>query len=236
MRLWYALTLGCLFIVCLRAMAGGERDHDFRRGRFNRTGNERSERPGQVTPGAPAHSGNGCPPGTMRVVFAPDALSFTVLFDQFVAQVDGSGAKRDVMSCDALIPLQLPEGMRMQITRVDFRGFVALPDAGSRAVLHSVFNFRGGGGDGDRMNLHYQFDGPVTDNYQISTDALADEQTTAETSPCGGSTRLRIFNEIKLVSRDRSNSASATIDSIDGGAHATYYLNWKSCTRSSRRS
>jgi hypothetical protein len=225
-NIWYALTLGALLLVCLDVFA--DKDHDMKRGHFTRRGNERSERPINVGPGAPAYGGNGCPQGTMRVVFAPDNLSFTVLFDQFVAQTTGNGQKKDNLSCDALIPIQLPDGMQMQITRVDFRGFVGLPDDKSRAELHSVFNFRGAGGDGNRMNLHYRFAGPLMDNYEVSTDAMDDQQVAPETSPCGGQTRLRIFSEMKVVSK---NNGSATIDSIDGGAHAIYYVNWQSCSR-----
>lgn len=223
-KLWYLLTLSALLAVSLDAMAA--RNHDFRRERPIRRGNERSERPGRVEPGRPNFGGNGCPAGTMSVAFAPDNLSFSIIFDQFVAETT-PGMRRDVMTCDALIPITLPDNMQMQITRVDFRGFVALPLPGMRANLHSVFNFRGRGGDGEQMNLRYSFQGPVMDTYEISTDAIGDNQT--ETSPCGGTVQLRVFNQLQIVSRPSKETASVTIDSIDGAAHATYYVNWKTC-------
>ena len=206
-----------------------DRDGSFRRGRNNgNRGNERSERPNRVPVGRPSWGGNGCPAGTMSVQFAPDNLSFTILFDQFVAETDGTRMqRRDVMTCNALIPIEIPANMQMEITRVDYRGFVNLP-ANSQAMLHALYNFRGPGGDRDRVNLRYSFQGPITENYILSTDLLNTAGGT-EVSPCGGSTQLRIFNQMQIVSRKAGEPAQATIDSIDGQANAIYYVNWKAC-------
>lgn len=208
-----------------------ERDKNFRKGRGgHQRGNERSERPGRVPVGNPTHGGNGCPAGTMRVAFSPDSLSFSILFDQFVAEAaGGKGQKRDVMACDALIPIEIPANMQMEITRVDYRGFVALPQH-ARARLHTIFNFRGRGGDGDRMNMRFDFQGPVADVYEITTDLLSDTNTGTEISPCGGQTVLRVYNQMQVISRKAGEQAQATIDSIDGSSNAIYHLNWKACT------
>ncbi len=211
-----------------------DRDKNFGKGRGgHQRGNERSERPGRVPVGEPQAGGNGCPAGTMRVVFAPDNLSFAILFDQFVASAQATGGdRRDVMTCNALIPIELPPNMQMEITRVDYRGFIALPDAQSRAKLHALYNFRGRGGDRDRMNLRFDFTGPVQDNYVITTDLLngGSANPNPETSPCGGSTVLRVYNQLTIVSRTPNAQAQATIDSIDGQANAVYYVNWRQCT------
>lgn len=232
---WFILLLTLSFVI----PAAADRNRDFRKGRPRGWGNERSERVRQVATGQPSYGGNGCPQGSMNVLFSADYLSFTILFDQFVAELTAdTKQRRDVMSCDAIIPLEIPEGMQMEITRVDFRGFLGLPQ-GTRANLHSVFNFvqrdrnRRFGGDGDRMNLRYQFEGPVMDNYEISSDVLSDGRSAnTGVSPCGGPVRLRILNQMKLVSAARGQSATATIDSIDGSSNAIYYVNWKACTPS----
>lgn len=208
-----------------------ERDKNFNKGRGGPwRGNERSERPGRVPVGKPTAGGNGCPAGTMSVVFAPDNLSFSILFDQFVAQAQGTpGEKRDVMACDALIPIEIPANMQMEITRVDYRGFVALPNQ-ARARLHAMFNFRGRGGDGDRLNMRYDFQGPVMDNYVISTDLINNGSSGTEISPCGGQTVLRVYNQLQVLSRVSTEQAQVTIDSIDGQANAVYYVNWRACS------
>ncbi len=223
------ITIG--FIFSSESFASlKDRDGDFRRGRGgNSRGNERSERPNRVPVGRPSSGGNGCPAGTMQVQFAPDNLSFSILFDQFVAETDGArGSRKDLMTCDMLIPIEIPANLQLEITRVDYRGFVALP-ARAQAKLHAIYNFRGRGGDGDRMNLRHNFQGPLTETYTLSTDLLNRGGTGTEISPCGGSTVLRVFNQIQISSKTPGEQAQATIDSIDGQANAIYYLNWKAC-------
>ncbi|MGE4130619.1 MAG: DUF4360 domain-containing protein [Bdellovibrionales bacterium] len=223
--------LFCLTLCLIFALPswGRDREKRFKRGKRAERGNEHSERPGRVPVGRLTHGGNGCPDGSMQVVFAPDNLSFSILFDQFVAEAQGGkGDRRDVMTCNAIIPIELPDGMQMEITRVDYRGFVGLPDVSSRARLHSIFNFRGRGGDGDRMNLKFDFEGPVLDNYEISSDLI--EAGNTEISPCGGTTNLRVYNQVQVVSRKPDSPASVTIDSIDGAANALYYVNWRRCS------
>lgn len=225
------ISLGLLLALSATAEAfQRDRDGSFNRGRGGpNRGNERSERPNRVPVGRPSWGGNGCPAGTMQVQFAPDNLSFTILFDQFVAETDGSrGSRRDLMTCDALIPIEIPTNMQMEITRVDYRGFVNLP-AGAQARLHALYNFRGRGGDGDRVNLRFNFQGPITENYTLSTDLINRGGSGTEISPCGGSTTLRVFNQMQVISRRPGEAAQATIDSIDGQANAIYYVNWKAC-------
>lgn len=210
-----------------------DRDKNFNKGNGRPwRGNEHSERPGRVPVGRTTSGGNGCPAGTMSAVFAPDNLSFTILFDQFVATTQGTGGeKRDVVACDALIPIELPPNMQMEITRVDYRGFVLLPDQRSKARLHTLLNFRGPGGDRDRINLRFNFDGPVQDNYVITTDLLngGGQAPNPEVSPCGGTTQLRVFNQLVIQSPTPNSQAQATIDSIDGQANAVYHVNWRRC-------
>ena len=179
----FALLIFCLSTLSTELFAR-DRDKNFNKGRGGPwRGNERSERPGRVPVGRPTWGGNGCPAGTMNVVFAPDNLSFSILFDQFIASAEGGKAdRRDVMTCDALIPIELPANMQMEITRVDYRGFIALPQQ-ARARLHALFNFRGRGGDGDRLNMRFDFSGPVMDNYEISTDLPNNITTGTEMSP-----------------------------------------------------
>lgn len=205
-----------------------DRERDLRRGRGTWRGNEHSERVTNVTAGEPTYAGNGCPQGTMRAVFAPDYLSFTLLFDGFVAEVS-EGKRVDVMNCTIVLPLRLPGNMQMEVTRVDFRGFVGLPASGN-AVLHSVFNFRGVRGDKDRMNLRYRFQGPLSEDYQLSSDVLSPNGTPdTEVSPCGGQVHLRISNQVRIMSRNPNETAMVTLDSLDGTNNAVYYVNWRRC-------
>ncbi len=236
-----ALSLG---IVIANFADAADRERPFKRGRGGFRGNERSERVNQFSVGEANYAGPGCPSGTMSLAMAPDNLSFSILFDQFVAE-SGSGTdskKRDMMACTAVIPFEIPEGMQMEITRVDFRGFVAIPQGG-KAVLHSIFNFTekgdrrdGRGRDRDRINIRYGFEGPLAENYEISTGSMGENGITqTEVSPCGGKTRLRIANQILVKSGRSGETATATIDSIDGSSNAVYFVNWKKCEMDNSR-
>jgi hypothetical protein len=226
------------FLLCVFAIAqaaadspsGQDRDRPFRKGRGGFRGNERSERPGHVVPGKLSYGGNGCPAGTMRVAFAPDNLSFTMLFDSFIADTS-DGARRDAMSCDALLPITIPEGQQMEITRVDYRGFANVPAKG-KGVLRSVFNFAGRGANRDRISLRFRFDGPVSENYEISSGDMGNGRALPQTevSPCGGEAHLRLHNEVK-VTAPRGQQAQLTVDSIDGSSNAVYYVSWSACRR-----
>lgn len=224
-----------ILVVSILSNFGEAREFErpLRRGQgSHRRGNENSQTITQVQIGTASYAGTGCPAGSMRVIFAPDFLSFTILFDQFIAEVkEGVRGKRDNMSCDSLIPIRVPEGMQMEITRVDFRGFALLPDR-SRALLHSIFNFRGQGGDGDRLNLRYQFQGPLTEDFTLSSDANAGGNS--EISPCGGRFQLRILNQLQVISQARGSAASLALDTIDGSSQAIYYVNWRSCQKQLR--
>lgn len=216
----FSLLLILLFLNFANAQ---ERERPFRPGKGVRRGNENSERVSAIRTGQVSFGGNGCPDGSMRAVFAPDNLSFTLLYDNFVATVDPATlGKRDVMTCDVLIPIEIPMGMQMEITRIDFRGFVALPDK-VKAQLQTVFNFRGRGGDGQRLSLINRFQGPVMDNYEITADAVS------ESSPCGGSTTLRATTQLKVISQNKAETSTITLDSIDGSSNAVYFVNWKKC-------
>lgn len=231
LKVGFHLLLIIFALIMAPLAEARNRDQEFRRGRGGGWhGNERSERVARLNLGRAQAAGNGCPQGTMSVVFAPDNLSFSVLFDQFIAEAGGR-QRRDNMSCTVTVPVEVPAGMQMEITRVDYRGFAGLP-AQAHGLLQSVIAFRGPrGGDRDRLTLRYQFRGPLMDNYEISTDTLNDgPRDESELSPCGGDVQLRITSQLRLVTH-AGEPASLTLDSIDGSANAIYYVNWRACRR-----
>lgn len=206
-------------------------DRGLRRGHNGARGNERSERPGRFQPGRIRHGGNGCPEGTMQVVFSPDGLSFTILFDQFVADsTTSANGRRDVMTCDTVLPITLPENQQMEITRVDYRGFSSLP-AGAVGRLNAMFNFVARGPQNrDRIRLRYEFQGPTSDVYEISSGDMTGGRNSAdsEVSPCGGDVQLKIHHDL-MVRAPQGQQAQLTLDSVDGRSNAVYYVNWRSC-------
>lgn len=233
------LIISALTVLVAAEPALAARERIWKRGhRPRERGNERSERVRNVPVGQLSYGGNGCPAGTTQVSFAPDNLSFSILFDNFVAETNPSARQpRDVMRCNLVIPLDIPEGLRARITRVDYRGFVGIPAQGS-AKLRSMYSFtmkrRGPRNDpereGEQIFLTETFRGPIMEDYFLSSDVMQDQDIV---SPCGGPTRLRINNEIVIQSRDRTQESRVTIDSIDGTGNTIYYLNWERCTDTS---
>lgn len=255
-----------------------ERQRGWRRGNphdrmSGPTGNENSDRPQRPVGVGPVlrdqqredqenrndPARRGCPDGTMSVVFAPDNLSFTVLFDKFAAQTQagqhGIGGSLDAVRCDVLVPLQIPDGMQMSITRVDYRGFVNLPE-GSVGNLMSAYAFVGASNSNGRNNgpdmrrdggrgrglglqsidagmggtvvsFNYRFTGPISDNYLLSSDAFTDKDAI---SPCGGATQLALRNVARIQNPPRNGAdATLTVDSIDGQGQLVYFVRWDRC-------
>jgi hypothetical protein len=222
-----------LFMIALlfsSAALANDHDQPMHPGQGHGHGNEHSGHPGTLPTGQLSYGGTGCPAGTMRVAFSPDFLSFSVLFDQFVVSSDGAKGKPNVGDCDAVIPITIPAGMRMQITSVDLRGFAAVPQQG-HGQLRSIFNFEGAHGAGDRIVLHFDFQGPEADDYLVTSDNMRTngDIPATESSSCGGQANLRMSTELRIQSH-ANNPASLTLDSVDGSTHATYYVNWVPCT------
>jgi hypothetical protein len=216
-------------------------ERNWRKGTPNRRGNENSTRP----PSIPRLGGirrdeererrdnvsdpatTGCPNGSFNVTFAPDGLSFSVLFDNFVASTAATSAannKNTTLRCHLVIPMEIPMGMKMLITRIDYRGFASLPQ-NSTGVLRSTFAFKKSG-EAHNVNLNYQFAGPTNENFVISSDVLSDQQAV---SNCGGLNNLRVSNVLRIKNKKPAD-AMLTLDSLDGAAEQlVYFVSYSPC-------
>lgn len=197
-------------------------------------GNERSERvreahmdPRQIT-----YSGSACPEGTVTVTMAPDNLSFSVFFDRFSSEVAPGQNGVDRKNCRIMVPLEIPEGMQLGITRTDYRGFAELP-ARARGQLRSSTAFHGLRPDGrpsgefsQPVDLRYEFVGPVSQEYAVTSGVLTAQQY----SPCGGFMRLMMDTNMMLHNQSRDQTATVTLDTIDAAGELIYYVNWQKCS------
>lgn len=224
----FRLLLALLCLSSLNAFAG--RDRNFREGRWRggRNGNELSERIRQkIQNGRVMHAGNGCPNDSAQVVFSPDNLSFSIIFDRFVAEATAQrGLAMANVFCNTSIPIQIPAGMQMQIVSVDLRGFVGLPQR-ARAVLRSSFNLKLSRRESVRMNVQETFLGPRSEDYVASSEIMNDGEN--ERSSCGGSVTLKITNLLTLQTMAPQQLATFSLDSIDGASEAVYHVNWTKC-------
>jgi Domain of unknown function (DUF4360) len=171
--------------------------------------------------GEPAYGGTGCPAGSASVTLAPDNLSLSILFDQYV--VEAGGAKSfDRKNCNIAIPVTVPQGYSVSVIAIDYRGFIGLP-SGARAQLAVNYFLSSGSGS---VRTQKTFTGPVSSDY-IKSDSLGLEAIVW--SACGASTNLRANTTMLVQSNSRRQQAMATVDSADVSAGLIYHLQWRRC-------
>ena len=184
-----------------------------------------------IETGTPIYFGNGCAKNSVSIAFAPDSLSFSVLYDEMVAGVSASDHRRSRhKTCEVFIPITLPKNTALSIENVDYRGFAALPTSG-HASLKATYGFwpsvHGFRFDGNHFKR--KFKAPYMDEYQISTDAFAKDHK--PTSACGGKVYLYLGDRLNLHAK-KGADAQITLDSVDGALGNHYSLALKRCKQS----
>ncbi|MGE0174497.1 MAG: DUF4360 domain-containing protein [Oligoflexales bacterium] len=169
------------------------------------------------------YGGSGCPQGSVGKEISSDEQAFTLIFDQYIAEV-GPGVPLSAgrKNCQIGIKLNVPAGWTYMIADFDYRGYVSL-DRGVDAKQTSRYYFQG---DSITGNLSTRWDGPIDENYFISDSVDQDVW-----APCGARRSLNVNTAIQVSTRDRHASGKMgliTIDSIDGVFH-TYKLKFKRC-------
>ncbi len=173
----------------------------------------------------PSYGGSGCPAGSARAVVAPDLKSFTMIFDKYVVNAQGSNSI-DRKNCQILINFQFPQGWSYSIARMDYRGFYNL-SAGASGSQQALYYFQG---NLQQARLNTIFRGPTSGDYTIS-DTLGINNLVW--SPCGSLSGLNVNTSlIAQVGPNNPNGyAMLTTDSADGSVQTTYSLQWQRCPR-----
>lgn len=200
--------------------------------------------PSRVIVHNPVYSGTGCPAGSAAVAMTSDNRAVSIIFDQFTTEAGAQMNKQEtIKSCRLIIPLEAPQGYRMAVAQLDYRGFKHLP-AKARARLVAVHHIRHQlkKAVGPRVKSVQIFDGPNSEEFYMS--AVVETKPIAQVKPildpsknpilrtCGGLYNLDIDVSIALATHKTSEQAMITLDSIDGqlqdGAVA-YHLQWEQC-------
>lgn len=178
--------------------------------------------------GSPVYGGNGCPQGTVSAVVSPDQRVLSVLFDSHVVEVGGqTGKRRERTTCTVKIPFQVPQGYRVQIVKLDYRGFVSVPK-GAQAVVGGGFGYSGV--RGKKLNINprkykTKFKGPVEQEFILSTLITGPEWT-----PCGESFALETEAILNMKANQNAETAISTIDSMDAEQNPVRVsMRWKRC-------
>ncbi len=169
--------------------------------------------------GNPGYGGTGCPGGSASVTLSPDQKSLSILFDQYLAQA-GLNGSMDRKNCNIAIPVHVPNGYSISIFRIDYRGFVALPQ-NSMARFNVEYFFAGQ--RGPRYAKTWR--GPATEDYLLRNKLNGRSMIW---SACGADVNLRI-NSAMFVSSRNGEEALATVDSADVKSGLIYHFQFRRC-------
>jgi hypothetical protein len=203
MKRFFTLAIGCLFGLGGTALA---------------------DAPGYVTVRSIAYAGSGCPAGTVAENVSQDLQAFTLLFDNYIAEVGpGVAFSSRRKNCQLNIDLDFPQGWSFSILTVDYRGYVSL-EPRVAGLQQSSYYFQG---QFQTARLRTPMVGPIDRDYQIR-DTLG--LGAVVWSPCGATRALNINTEIRLEnSQNPSGSGLLTTDSIDGAVRLIYGFRWRRC-------
>lgn len=172
----------------------------------------------------PSYGGTGCPSGTARAVVSPDRTSFTMIFDNYIAQAGAGGHPMiDRKNCQILVNLDVPQGWTYSIARMDYRGFYSL-GAGATGSQQATYYFQG---NLQQASLRSNFVGPTQGNYLFS-DTLG--LNALVWAPCGARVGVNINTSLLAQVNNPSTYAYLTTDSADGSVKTTFALQWQKCT------
>lgn len=186
----------------------------------------------------PKFRGGGCRPEEVSSVLTEDKKTLSLLFDNFSVTAGGTtGINRHRKFCDISVPFVVPEGFRVTVVKLDFRGFNSLP-TGSRTQLITSFslgalraNDPARGGQSTRRAL---FNGPLEDNFFVSSRirprGLQGRPERLKWSECGKNFDLHVGVSVVTQTNSLAEEATTIIDSIDVDTNRVEYaLLWQKC-------
>ncbi len=233
-KIWLAILAGALVLAVVRSKADdvpSDDDVDEPGEEFAvedtpvEAPNQDSESVPGVSLGSPTYGGTGCPQGTVSTTLSPDLRTLSVLFDSYLAEAGGDVAPKEVrLRCSVKIPVQVPAGYRVQVVKIDYRGFVSAPK-GSVGVVGAgyIYSSEENPKTVSPRRFKKRFKGPREKNFLLSSVVKGPHW-----SPCGKSFDLVAESVLRL--RARAKPALITIDSMDAVQRPVHLgLRWKKC-------
>ena len=168
------------------------------------------------------YGGSGCNQGSVSSSVSEDLTTFTLIFDQFIAETGASKSIRaSRKNCQINIDLRYPQGWSYSIVSVDYRGFVSLPK-GTTAEHSAIYYFSG---ETAQTKSSTNFKGPYESDYLVSQKVAT---SSLVWSPCGQVIQGNV-NAAISISGDRTKDALMTVDSVDGKVEQIYGVQWRKC-------
>lgn len=175
-----------------------------------------------------SYAGSGCSAGSVDTSIAADRQSFTMYFDEFLAEVGPGVALREKRkNCQLNIDLDYPSGWSYAVASLDYRGYVSL-ERGITATQSTSLYFQGQG-QRQTATLRQAFTGPIERDFLIH-DGLAGAARVW--SPCGSQRSLNLNTSIQLNTSSSERSGLITLGYGAGdlpGGVGQLALVWKRC-------
>lgn len=168
---------------------------------------------------------NGCPEGTYSIALTDEGGTLTILFDDFVVELeDGEAVAR--MTCRVHAPLNLPPNTSIGVYRVDYRGYAHLERQQSME-LEVVYGFN------NRRDHTYrrQVRGAADEDYIFTQNIGAGLMRRVG---CGEAAALDVEATITLNANRQPGLALATLDTYDGATPRgglIYHFAFSRCAR-----
>lgn len=168
-----------------------------------------------------SYGGNGCPQGTVGQLLAANKKSFTLTFDEYIAEWGPGVSKRDARRfCQVTLDVHVPQGWQFSVFDFDYRGYAYL-ERGITGTQKSTYYWDRNYEGTFSTQLRGNYDNNFTISDQIATPSLV-------WSPCGSTKLLNIKSEIRLSGHPR-RAGFMTVDSLDAKVKQLYGLRWKRC-------
>lgn len=152
-----------------------------------------------ITLGEPTYAGTGCPQGTAQVALSPQRRWLAVGFAAYTANAESSGAfARE--SCGLAIPVSVPPGLRVSLSRLRAYGDADIPSRG-RGTFRAEYFFTGSTGATVERDFRGGFDGSFVVR---GGDVVR--------SGCGESGILRVNTSIRASNGGRLRLQFLTLD------------------------
>lgn len=171
-------------------------------------------------------SGSGCPQGTVASSIANDLQSFTLIFDRFEVENNGSDGRGrwhiKQKDCQVNLNLKVPGGWSLAIVSSQFRGFASLDEG----VLGRLFaKYRTDRGIDVPMG-NITLEGEVDDDYKLSHEAYISH---LNWSGCSDAKPITFNTRLKVMSKDGDSTGLMTVDSFDSQIRQEYLMVWRQC-------
>lgn len=178
----------------------------------------------------PTVAGTGCNAQDTSITLSPDNKKVSILFSNFVNELDGVSAIRAKKNCLVRVPIKVPQGLRLSIVRIDYRGFNALPLLANTNLqsIVSYVNAQNNVALKAKEQFNTEFRGPINEDYFLG--ALFPK---AVYSQCGQNVVVEVNNSLETVAKPKGETVFSSIDSLDvdasPGQTSAIHLKWQKC-------